>query len=148
MATSAKIIAIEPTEIVVYVKKNLALLPRKPEISIYNCSISNRDGWISFEFSGGRVSEVSQGVVAARTLARVIREAGCDHVSALKIDVEGHEDQALVPFFQLEPRNMWPKAIVMEHVHSHEWKCDITGVLVDEGYRVRRRTRSNILMSL
>jgi FkbM family methyltransferase len=146
MSTNAKIIAIEPSEFVLNLKENLALLPCKPEISIFNCAISNKDRWISFE--GGRVREVCQQVVRARTLASVIREAGCDQVSALKIDVEGHEDQALVPFFQQEPRKLWPTAIVMEHVHSNEWRCDVVGVLVEKGYRVVGRTRSNVLLSL
>ena len=33
---------------------------------------------------------------------------------ALKIDIEGHEDKALVPFLLNAPKNCFPKKIVIE----------------------------------
>ena len=47
--------------------------------------------------------------VPIATLLSVVERAGVDRVDALKIDIEGYEDRALLPFIATAPRALRPK---------------------------------------
>jgi len=47
-------------------------------------------------------------------LHQIVSEAGVTRVDALKIDIEGFEDTALVPYLQEAPEHLLPKRIVIE----------------------------------
>src|ERR1700716_3489609 len=49
--------------------------------------------------------------VPSLRLQRILGAAGVDHVGALKIDVEGFEDQVLTGFFKEAPQRLWPRAV-------------------------------------
>ena len=65
--------------------------------------------------------------IRARIVARgIVERAGIDRIDALKTDIEGFEDRALLPFFATAPRALWPKRIYMETDwatrREHEWR--------------------------
>ncbi len=145
MAPTARLIAIEPTEKAEKLRANLLMLKQPPEYTIFNWAVSDKEGWLDFE--GETVMAGGSKRLFARPLLDLIQEAGCRHISALKIDIEGHEDRALAPFFRSAPKGLWPKAIVLEHVHSNHWSEDLFSLLQDATYRVVKKTRANLLMA-
>ena len=67
-------------------------------------------------------------------LARILGDAGVTSVAALKIDIEGYEDRALIPFFKEAPPSLWPRAVVIEHLSRDEWQQDCIADMVARGY--------------
>jgi hypothetical protein len=42
-------------------------------------------------------------------LAHIIAAAGVNRIDTMKIDIEGFEDRALMPFIATAPRSLWPR---------------------------------------
>src|SRR6202012_5493798 len=72
--------------------------------------------------------------VPALRLQRILEDAGVTRVDALKIDIEGFEDRALVPFFSEAQRTLWPRAVVIEHLSRDEWQQDCVADMLARGY--------------
>jgi FkbM family methyltransferase len=84
--------------------------------------------------------------VPSLRLQRILIEAGVDHLDSLKIDVEGFEDRVLTSFFEEAPRNLWPRAVVIEHLSRNEWLKDCIAEMRSLGYSESRRNRSNTML--
>ena len=84
--------------------------------------------------------------VPSLRLQRILEEAGVSHVDALKIDVEGFEDQVLTGFFAQAPQTLWPRAVVIEHLSRNEWQQDCIVDMHARGYTETGKTRSNTLL--
>ncbi|MEM9740699.1 MAG: FkbM family methyltransferase [Pseudomonadota bacterium] len=84
--------------------------------------------------------------VALRPLEAVCREEGLETIDVLKIDVEGFEDQALLPFFETAREELWPRIVIMEHCHSGRWSRDVISALIQAGYSELRRDGQNICL--
>jgi FkbM family methyltransferase len=84
--------------------------------------------------------------VPSLRLQRILEDAGVAHVDALKIDIEGFEDRALIPFFKDAPQTLWPRAVVIEHLSANEWLEDCLADMRTRGYAQTGRTRSNTLL--
>ena len=52
--------------------------------------------------------------VTVLTLADVVEQAGLDRIDCLKVDVEGHEAAVIQPYLTTEPRDVWPKYLIVE----------------------------------
>ena len=78
-------------------------------------------------------------------LEDILEKERVNQIDALKIDIEGYEYRALLPFFTHCSKKMWPKRISIEHLGD---KSDIETLLVDIGYNFRGKTRSNAFYSL
>ena len=85
--------------------------------------------------------------VPSLRLQRILGDAGMDHVDALKIDVEGFEDQVLTGFFKEAPQPLWPRAVVIEHLSRSEWQDDCIVDMLARGYAEMGKTRSNTLLA-
>jgi FkbM family methyltransferase len=85
--------------------------------------------------------------VPSLRLMRILVDAGVANVDALKIDIEGFEDRALIPFFKEAPPSVWPRAVVIEHLSRDEWQQDCIADMIARGYREAGRTRSNTLLT-
>ena len=83
-----------------------------------------------------------------RPLLDMIIETRVDHIDALKIDVEGFEDQVLGPFFKAAPKALWPRAIVIEHTSKVQWADDLIGQMQSIGYARKAQNRANALYVL
>ncbi len=124
-----------------------------PSVKALECAVTDVDGEITLFVDKVNRGETSVRVVSAeggrsairvpaKTLATIIREEGYAHVDAIKLDVEGAEDLILEPFFKSAPESVWPKLIIMEHLHQR-WTADLPKLLEDLGYVVVQRTRNN-----
>jgi FkbM family methyltransferase len=81
------------------------------------------------------------------TLLEQLEEFCIDRIDALKIDIEGAEDIALIPFFNTAPPELFPGLIVMERTHQDK-KTPLDLVLKKAGYEVLKLTRMNAIYSL
>lgn len=70
------------------------------------------------------------------TLLESLKTHGLSEIGILKIDIEGFEDQALVPFFDQASAALWPKYIMLESDHNALWSLDLAGTLKACGYEV------------
>ena len=114
------------------------------------------DLWSDGGSNIGHTSMVKQGTanpkvrheVAIVPLSELLAEHGLSRIDVLKIDIEGFEDQALAPFFDVADTSLFPKHILIEVAHQSLWQRDLMGMLDERGYVETFRTKENRLLSL
>ncbi len=89
------------------------------------------------------VEESAAGPVPMRKLEAVLAEAGLDAIYGLKIDIEGHEDRALVPFLDEGPTHLMPRRIVIEHPEADTDYPGCAAAFARNGYRLVGRSNNN-----
>ncbi len=90
-----------------------------------------------------RVTESETGLTRMLPLLRILSENGVDRVDCLKIDIEGHEDSAMVPFLQHASEDLLPSRIVIERASA---AADYPGCVAEFrrlGYELAGQTRNN-----
>jgi FkbM family methyltransferase len=149
-------IAIEPQPTVLArLKANIALNPdfnvqvfpcgAGPAVSEMQLSIgSSNEGGASIATGEGGSASVTVGV---RPLLDMVLEAGFERIDALKIDIEGFEDQALMPFFSAAPSALWPKLLILERSEK-DWTGDLLGTLRQCGYHDVATSKRNYVLEL
>ena len=152
---SGKVIAIEPHPVT---HSRLAFnnaASRYTQVKLVAAAAGPADGELMIETDGDNLgaSHVVSGMPSAGAikvpslrLARILRDAGVASVDALKIDIEGFEDRALIPFFKEAPQSLWPRAVVIEHLSREEWQQDCVADMLARGYVETGKTRSNTLL--
>jgi FkbM family methyltransferase len=86
--------------------------------------------------------------VPVAPLLSIVTQARIDRIDALKIDVEGYEDRALLPFIANAERRLWPRRILMEITWQSRWETDCVSRLQAAGYRVAWQGRGDALLEL
>jgi FkbM family methyltransferase len=86
--------------------------------------------------------------VPVTPLLAIVGQAGVERIDALKIDIEGYEDRALLPFMASAPRSLWPRRIFMETTWRSRWEADCISGLVEAGYRIAWQGRGDALLEL
>jgi FkbM family methyltransferase len=79
--------------------------------------------------------------VPARTLLEIVRDADLARIDFLKIDIEGHEVQALEPFLTNAPKELLPRMVLAETKHDKE--DALFAILLRAGYRATHYGRSD-----
>jgi FkbM family methyltransferase len=74
-----------------------------------------------------------------------ILEKGIKNIDAIKIDVEGFEDQALANFIDKSKQKELPKIIIIEHSNSYKWKIDLFNLFEMKNYKAILKTRGNTI---
>ncbi len=84
-------------------------------------------------------------VIKVRTipLLDILAENRIGKIGGMKIDVEGFEDQVLVPFLEDAPDSLLPSCIVIEVCHNDDWKTDLKEKFLARGYRLEKQARAN-----
>lgn len=82
--------------------------------------------------------------VAVTPLKAALDQLGIDRVDVLKIDVEGFEDQALLPYLAATGPASWPAYVLIERAHSHVWKSDLIGAFLERGYDIAFENAENL----
>jgi hypothetical protein len=77
-------------------------------------------------------------IVSGRPLVAILADARIDRIDALKIDIEGAEDEALMPFLAEAPAALLPRLIIIED-SRHEWKADLFSMFDRLGYGEHNR---------
>jgi FkbM family methyltransferase len=149
----ARIIAIEPDPVIGARLANNRALSRLANVTICAEAAGDAVGELAFardshNLGESRIDLLGDLKVPVRPLTAILEAQGLTAIDALKIDVEGYEDRALVPFFRDWPRSGWPRAIVIEHVHPAQWEQDCMALLAGLGYRAQGTTEYNTLLAL
>ena len=155
VGTNGKVIAVEPHPVTHARLQFNNMASGYSQTRLLAAAVSDSDGEVLIETDGDNLG-ASHVVTSAATasaikvpalrLQRILEEAGIAKVDALKIDIEGFEDRALVPFFQEAPQTLWPRAVVIEHLSRSEWQQDCIADMLTRGYAEAGRTRSNTFL--
>ncbi|HEY2248520.1 MAG TPA: FkbM family methyltransferase [Bradyrhizobium sp.] len=155
IGATGKVIAVEPHPVI---HARLAFnrdASSADRVKLVAAAVGPADGELLIETDGSNLgaSHVVSGAPSADAikvpslrLMRILDEAGIASVDALKIDIEGFEDRALIPFFEEAPPSLWPRAVVIERLSRDEWRQDCIAEMIARGYREAGRTRSNTLL--
>lgn len=148
--------AVEPQpSVLARLRTNIALNPDF-NVTVFACGAGPANATMTLSIGstneGGASMATGQGGgnhvdVAIRPLLDMVMEAGFDRIDALKIDIEGFEDQALMPFFKSAPKALWPKLLILER-SDKDWVDDLMGLLVASGYKNRHVSKRNYVMDL
>lgn len=92
-----------------------------------------------------RVIENDDGAVQMLPLLQIVQDAGLTRIDALKIDIEGHEDLALVPFLQVADEDLLPKRIVIEQCGKNQDYPGCSAEFARLGYKLMGRSKINSL---
>jgi FkbM family methyltransferase len=158
MSSVAKILAIEPQpDVYQRLCDNIAYNPGVP-IEAIALAVADVDGPIQLFVDRGNAGETSMRrvrsdthsasmiEVQARPLAAILAERNLPRVDALKIDIEGAEDLALVPFFCDAPETLWPRLMIIEN-SPESWQTDCIALAQSKGYQVIAETRLNVVLT-
>lgn len=85
--------------------------------------------------------------IPCRPLLTTLSELGITTITALKIDIEGAEDIALMPFLADAPEPLLPKLLIIEN-SENRWTSDVHGALKKRGYTESYRGKMNSVYRL
>jgi FkbM family methyltransferase len=147
-------LAIEPQPTVLArLRANIALNDGF-NVQVFPCGAGPSDGTMQLSIGstneGGASLATALGgdnsvEVAVRPLLSMVLEAGLERIDALKIDIEGFEDQALIPFFKSASEGLWPKLLIIERSEK-DWAEDLLGTLKSCGYTDVFASKRNYVM--
>lgn len=149
-----KVIAIEPNpETLRRLEFNVNANSFNRKIKIIPCCVGP-GGVVDFYCSGnlGSASLHSEGIdappvqVESKPLLEIVNNEKIDSIDSMKVDIEGYEDQALIPFFEEAPEALWPKNLVLEHTSHEMWQTDVLKYLLNGKYQLIKKTRGNAIL--
>ena len=85
--------------------------------------------------------------VDVKPLAQVVRSLKIRRIDVMKIDVEGMEDAILRPFFKAADVSLYPKMMIIEDSSKSHWGWDVVEWMLSNGYRIKSRSRGNLILS-
>jgi len=124
-----------------------------PRIFLFDIGIAEAEKEFTLQLDAGNLGASSivnsadgdstqTAVIRCRPLLDVLTEVGVDHIDILKIDIEGAEDVALVPFLQSNESRLLPRWIIIEN-SSDKWSVDLFALFSDYGYAQVHSNRMN-----
>lgn len=150
---SGRVIAIEPHP---QIRRRLAFnadLNAASEVLILSCAVGDHNGTARLlegrrNLGESRISDQGTIDVEIRTLLDIVLDQDLQRLDAIKVDVEGHEDRVLAPFFQSAPEPLLPRTVIAEYRWSRLWCTDWLASASARGYEERLRTRQgNIILT-
>lgn len=155
LGVGGRVLAVEPgPEAIRRLRINLSLNTCGTAITHVDCAIGDQDGTLMLRLDssnlGGSSLVHDRGGAATpvrvRPLLDVLAEAGINRIDILKIDVEGAEDKALIPFFTAAPATLHPSWLIIERSED-SWAGDLLAVLAAQGYRPLGDSKMNWLFT-
>ena len=89
------------------------------------------------------VDETIRSDIKINTLENIIKENKLKSIYGLKIDIEGHEDKALVPFLLNTTETLLPKKIVIEKLSKYSDYPECTLAFDKLNYKLISRSKNN-----
>ncbi|MDE7539860.1 FkbM family methyltransferase [Gluconobacter sphaericus] len=147
----ARVIAVEPNPILFErLTTNMRLNGMRADllrIAVGDQEGSGQLAQVNRDFDGGRIGARHGAAVRVRPLLDILQACDVTVMHVLKIDIEGYEDRALLPFFREAPTTLWPDHIIMEDTEHGRWAQNVFPVLRRCGYERRSRSRRNLFLS-
>lgn len=134
---------------------NLTLNGFQGRAAIEQCGVSDAAGQFDLVLDESNLGGSSLALqrsdktisVRCDTLLDILARQGITHIDALKIDIEGAEDRALIPFFAAAPRALLPRLVVIEN-SPNDWQQDLPAAFIAAGYDLAKITRMNRIYTL
>ncbi len=156
LSSAARIVSFEPNppaykRLEFNVISTKAVSKEWPKIDLLPFAVGDRSKVIDLHLGtrnlgSSSIASQSRGAgavkVACKPLLTILAELGIEKVHALKIDIEGAEDMALVPYLGNVRDEHLPDCIVIEN-SEHLWKQDLVGALNNRGYKSAFRNKMN-----
>jgi len=95
----------------------------------------------------GKISHSGQHEVIAKSLIDFVNDESIESIAAIKIDVEGNEENIIIPFLDIAEKKLLPLIIILEK-NDDSWKTDLLKKLKYKGYIVKKKTRMNYILEL
>ena len=89
------------------------------------------------------LDETIQSNIKINTLENLLHENNIKNLYGLKIDIEGHEDKALVPFLLNAKESLLPKKIVIEKLSKNTDYPECTLAFKKLNYKLISRSKNN-----
>lgn len=151
VGAQGRVLSIEPNPAVLgRLEYNMRLNGFDSRILVEQAGVSDKKGAFDLMLDdsnlGGSslVSERSgkKITVQCHPLLDIVKKHGLSRIDALKIDIEGAEDRALIPFFATAEKTLHPKFMILENSQK-QWAQDLPAALRVNGYGVLQVTRMN-----
>lgn len=148
-----RVLSVEPNPAVLdRLKFNTALNSFNARVTVEQSCVGDSEGMVELTLDdtnlGGSslVTERSTRKisVACYPLITILGKCGITRIDGLKIDIEGAEDMALIPFFAEAPESLLPGFIILEN-SPKDWRQDLPDALRKAGYRLLETTRMNMV---
>jgi len=94
------------------------------------------------------LDENTSGDVNFSTLIEILETNNINEIYGLKIDIEGHEDKALVPFLLNAPKKLLPKKIVIEKPSKNQDYAGCVKAFKKLNYNLVGRSKNNSFYAL
>jgi FkbM family methyltransferase len=125
-----------------------ARLSEMPQVTTICAAVGDHEGMIDLfivknDLAIVRVQESSQGSIPMYPLAKILQDQGIDHIDVMKVDIEGCEDAALVPFFETASQSLMPRRIVIEGGGPDGIYPGCRQTFIENGYKLVGLTRCN-----
>ena len=156
----SKIISIEPNPLLCErLQNNLSLLDKinikiKKKVIIENFAIGNQhnESYLNLSRGYGNASVTNKNSLTSikiqmTSLLNIVQKNNINNIKILKIDIEGYEDLALIPYFENVEKKLYPNNIIIEHSSYFLWRQNIIEFLFTIGYRELFKTKSNMILS-
>ena len=82
--------------------------------------------------------------INVRPLAKILQEQQINKVNILKMDIEGSEDKALLPYMNATERTAWPDYIMLEVGNRKLWSEDCVNHLLSNNYEIAFENGENM----
>lgn len=148
---SGKVLAIEPNPTVLNrLKFNTSINKFSEMVITEQMAVSDDPGTFNLSIDptnlGGSsiaVKRSEQNIsISCDLLLNILKRYNIKKIDGLKIDVEGAEDKALIPFFKTAPAELFPNFIIIEN-SPKLWKDDLIYILQTSGYDRIHTTKMN-----
>jgi FkbM family methyltransferase len=142
------VVAVDANPMMAHTLRDNLAASQFSHVRVFSVAVSDADGRADLmvlkdDVAIVHIVEKTDGSVPVRTLASIISECAVDSIYGLKIDIEGHEDKALVPFMIAAPHALLPKRIVIEHPKPNEDYPGCAAIFAKRGYELVERNQNN-----
>jgi len=122
-------------------------------INMINIAVSDKKGSGSLKIRKDDIAIVAldesiDGDIKYSTLIEVLGNNKIDKIYGLKIDIEGHEDKALVPFLLNAPKTLLPNKIVIEQPTRNQDYPGCLNAFEKLNYKLVGRSKNNSFYAL
>jgi FkbM family methyltransferase len=155
VGASGRVVAIEPNPVMIKRLRFNIEANRFDNVTIVEAAVGESIGDARFHLvekqlgqsslvpnRGGRTITVS-----VKPLADICADLAITRLGAIKIDIEGYEDRALLPFFRSAPKSLWPRVILMEISGSRSWNEDCLRALQEMGFHIKWQSKRDALLT-
>ena len=115
-------------------------------------AVGNRVGTASVRLVQGNAGTATIGGAGSgpndlpmRPLLDILQDHGITGIDVMKVDIDGSEEIALLPFLKSAGRSLLPRRLVMEHLFVYDGQNRLASALAEAGFVISGTTRSNTL---